>query len=353
MLQGMDKLILSQLAVPVERLTEILPDSLKELLDISYQNNLEVKALTKEFLRLRQVDHDKYYGYEVMSDYGEYSKNYRYRVFFFKVDNDFVCVFCKLVDLQGRGRYFTIYHPISLTGDSRNEVKVLKILARFNSILKVSVIRVGGDLDAKAWDCNFYNTRESCEFMFKSKFKSKRGIGKMSGMIEVRMPEVCDDRLLEDISRLYDLWEEVRGFKVNRGTDFRMLEALGVNPDISLILQYYQEHLLSYMIVLRLDEKSVEVFYAKYLSVLSLDRLAEYLGCSKDDKAVKCIKDCLGAYSQYFLHDKYLRQEAYQALYYSGVSGRRSLENYKQIYFKKCLYYDRVPIQEYIKSLEK
>ncbi len=353
-LQEIDRIILGQLVVPIEQLMEIPPDFLSGLLDISYQNNLELKTLTKEFLKLRQTAHDKYYGYEVMSDYGEYAKNYRHRVFFFKIDNDFVCVFAKLVDLQGRGRYFTVYHPISLTGNRSNEVKVLKALSSFHPVLKVSVIRSECSPNIKAWDCNFYNTRESCEFMFKSKFRSKRGIAKMSSMIEVRMPDMCDDKLLTEISRLYDLWEDVRGFKVNRGTDFRMIEALGANPDISLILQYYSGHLLSYAIMLRLDDKAIEVFYAKYLSVLSLERLADYLGCSlaDDRERVKCIKDCLGAYSQYFMHDKYLRQDSYQALYYSGVSGRKSLENYKQIYFKKCLYYDRVPIQEYIKSLE-
>ena len=120
--------------------------------------------------------------------YAEAARNYRFRFMVVDTEVGYVIVCFKVVDVRGtEPNYFTISIPLKgIMGGNVSDV--LKVLCEFECIKYVNVLC---DRDDKYHINNYYNTIEDFESkMNKSKWKSKKGINKLSKIIDVKC-KIC------------------------------------------------------------------------------------------------------------------------------------------------------------------
>lgn len=110
------------------------------------------------------------------------------------------------------------------------------------------------------------------------------------------------------------------------------------------------ESLVGYAIIYVFQNRGL-VFSCKTIAVLDDDKVKEYTGI-EDNEKVSDLSKYLGGYIQYVIHQKAFSDLNLDELYYDGDSGMKGLANYKNIYFKHILYYNKLLTQDYIKKLE-
>ena len=318
--------------------------SFTDILNNTYKLETKYKDIINEFYKVRLTSPEKVTYVDTHPEYMESSGNYRYRFFIIKVENDYVFTNFKVVDPHGQERYFHIYNPISLHGNIKNEERVLRELSEIPCIRKVVEVNTKGDFTE--WCNNYYNTKETCSFMFKSKWKSKHCIKKLDEFVSTEFIKYSDDVFLEEIMRAFDGWLSFKSFKEERRQVKKLVQMFNRNPDVQMCVMRVNNKIVAFNIMFVYLNKYAIVHIAKYLSVADEKYIQENFNVSSD--VAKLLKYNLSAYFQYKTHEEYLYNTNHEAFYYEGDTHKIWLRSYKRMFYRKNLFYKKVPIHEYI-----
>lgn len=282
-------------------------------------------------------------------EYSESSNNYRYRFMIIKIDNDYVFVQIKIVDLMNGTRYFHIYHPVSLQHNFTHELLTLKGLSEIEHFRQV--VMITSEPQDDYWCNNYYNTPESASFMFRSKYTSKHCIKRLDALLDTTFIDKCNSDLISEVEDFNNLWGTLRSnLRLNVKSDRKLMESMNDYKDIQMMICRFNGKLLAFHIYLSYLDKYIIVHTAENLSIGGLDYIKEYFECS--DEEAKMIMYNLSNYIQYKSQYEYLINRKYEVYSYEGDTHVSKLKNYKPMFFKNLIYYVKVPIQDYIAKLE-
>lgn len=322
--------------------------SFKEFMDsYTYHILMEHKTLLDKFYVDLQPENMPYV--DTYPEYSESSGNYRYRFMLIKFDNDYVLVHLKVVDLMNGTRYFHIYHPISLNHDSVNEIATLKGLGAIEHFRQVISLITEPQKDY--WCNNYYNTPESASFMFRSKYTSKHCIKRMDALLETSFINSCTTSLIDEVEEFSKLWKSLKpNQSANIKSDRKLMSLMNDYKDIQMFICRLNGKLVAFSIFFTYQNRFAVVHTAEYISIGGIDFLQDYCGCTYDE--AKMLMYNLSNYIQYKTHYEFLINRGYHAYYYEGDTHVAKLQSYKPMFFKKLIYYIKVPIQDYINNLE-
>lgn len=325
--------------------------------DTLMQNSNKINMSSKEILETFYCKYitvpEKMYQYTLNPEWGEASSNYRMRFMVVIVDNDYVFVPLKVMDPMGKDRYFSISMELVSYNDSvENIIRVLNTLKKFDSI---KFIAVSGFYDREVYMNNFYNTIEEFKQMDRSVWKSKKGINKMSKIIDVSTDCIPEEASIY-VKQIDDLWNAQK--KSEKKTtlpvkvDISLAKLYGKQDDMFLYMYFYKDVPVGYSIGVTTAKKYISLLSTKSLTQLPLEQLSEYLRES-DDLIIKQIQKFLGAFIQYTIHKDILQRRKYEALYYYGDVHSKSLHEFKQDYYKRIINTYKFTIDEYLWQLIK
>ena len=343
----MDSLVMSminELALDEEFLDD-KKKSFKEFLDNTVHLETQYNGVIHEFYSKSFTAPNRLTYIDTFPEYGESSGNYRYRFLIIRVDDDYVFTNLKVIDPRnGADRYFHIYHPISLNKSAENEYIVLLKLSGFSFIRDIVTLRDSGDFTE--WCNNYYNTKESCEYMFKSKWKSKHCINKLDSIVSTEFIDYDNGQLSEEIMEFSERWESIRKDKSEKKSDKKLISMMNRSDTIRMCIMRVNDKIVAFNIAFIYLDKFVVIHTAKYLSVGSEEYLMDYLGVDFD--TAKLIRYNLSAYIQFITHKEYLYDKTYEAFYYEGDTHLSWLRKYKQMFFRNIIFYKKIPINDYL-----
>jgi len=245
--------------------------SFKEFLDNTVHLETKYNDVIHEFYSKSFTAPNKLTYLDTFPEYGESSGNYRYRFIIIKIDEDFVFTNLKVIDPRnGSDRYFHIYHPISLGGSIENEYIVMVKLSGFQFIRDIVTLNDSGDFTE--WCNNYYNTKESCEYMFKSKWKSKHCINKMNSIISTEFIDYDNGKLSDEIMEFSERWESIRKDKSEKKSDKKLISMMN-KSDNMLITNIFNPKLVTdfYLFV------SDEICYYSFSNFLNSSEIDKFL----------------------------------------------------------------------------
>lgn len=332
--------LLEQLAVSFSYLksVDVRQRNFKFLSDISVKNGIDFEDVTLPFIEAVQTSPDRILHTTVSSEASEALRNYRNRFLLIKDDEseDFIITFLKILDPIGKERSFFIVACISLSGDKDLEEGVMQYLKTFSCLSRRTV---PGD-EKNYFYNNYYNDLESAQFMFRSKWRSAHGVNKYMKCFDFEWDVELGPEVESEIDACNRDWITLGGEK---DLDFRMFgryKLMAKQRDtVKLLTVRFHDKLVAYSIYRVQMGKYIFVQQAKYLSVFSPEYIQEHLGVRLEDAMM--IRKYLGDICQYRLHEYFLKEAGYQAVYYLQDQHLKGLTAYKKKYFKKCLYYTR------------
>lgn len=336
-----------QISIAIETLQE-KEKTFDTIMELSDKINMNSKDLLEEFFKKSITSPEKMYQYVLNPEWGEASGNYRMRYMVVSIDSDFVLVPLKVMDPMGKGRYFSIsMELISNEGKIKNILKVLEVFKLYSCI---QFIMLPGNFSGKeVYMNNYFNTLEEFNQMNRSVWKSKKGVNKMSNIITletdypVEYAEAC-------VKQVDDLWnaqkKSEKKVTLPAKVDITLTKMWGRYQGMFLYLYFYKGVILGYSLGVTTCEKYISLLSTKSLTQLPLEQLSEYLN-EPDLEVVKQIQKFLGAYIQYTIHKDILLDKEYPALYYYGDVHSKSLQEFKQDYYKRIINYYKVSLQEY------
>ena len=321
--------------------------SFKEFLDNTIHLETQYYDVINPFYKRAWISPDKLTYLDTFPEYGESSGNYRYRFLIININNDFVFINMKVIDPRnGADRYFHIYRPISYNGSIDNELEVLSKLSEFSFIKDMVILSSNGDFSE--WCNNYYNTKESCEYMFKSKWKSKHCINKIDNIVSREFIDYDNGILTDEIMEFSERWESIRKDKSEKKSDKKLISMMNKSNSIRMLVIRVKGKIVAFNIAFIYLSKYVVIHTAKYLSVGSEEYLMDYLDIDFD--TAKLLRYNLSAYMQYITHKEYLVDKHYDAFYYEGDTHLSWLRKYKQMFFRNIIFYKKIPISEYLAS---
>ena len=277
---------------------------------------------------------------EYTNEYNKISEDWQRRLLLVGVDEDYIVVFLKRVQM-----FEYIYNrmeglPISITNNKNNEIKVLLELFKSNSVFKVSGLenemkdldKYGFEFSEKINSFNFYSCIPSNYEKMTNKWRTKKGINRMSKMKNLTwkvMEDYSED--IEIINAGWDKWKrEVEGIakgwhKLTKGIekykfweDENVIYYMFLYKDIPVGLCVY---IILNDITHQIVNKSIGHFiYEKEFNPLNEQETLE----------LEEIKKRLNAY----IHYKTIQDLNSRGLvhgYFGGAFSMQSLRKYKQI----------------------
>jgi uncharacterized membrane protein len=293
------------------------------------------------------LDPFKMGDYNICPEYGEVTKNYRFRFMIVKDNQEYILLIFKVVDPRTASiaNYFTLgYEPISLEGGSI--IYTMKVLQQYESIKSVVVISE----EKGSFNNNYFNMLKDFQEMDKSTWRSKNGVNKLSKLITFS----CDESLpgiQEGVEIITQVWNQVKHEKVPVKYDTRLLDMAMKGDNIKVFTFWYKDVMVAFSLGIIMLDKFISLETTRTINIAGQEFLSEYLNESDQD-IVKLITKRLGAFVQYTMSKYCLRDNPYEAVYYYGDGGDKGLREFKRVFYKNIIYYTRVPMSDYIKSLE-
>ena len=314
----------------------------RELMQLSDMLEMKWKGLFDRFYSTRIHSPTDMYRFVNCIEYNSAVRNFRQRFIVVTVGSDRVYVPLKMVQAAGLATdpekkiYFQISHrPISLSGSDDNIEQVLDAFKSLKCVHTYVLPYVPGDVV----DANFYNTRESWMFMDTNRWKRKRKINLLSGLIEVGSGATIDE-----IHRLSDYWYTLkksrnRKFSYFKPTDMKLFDLHCRYPESVMFHSFrYLGVLIGYVFI--------NDVVGKYVSILSrknccstVTELERYLGFS--DVNNNHINSNLGSFIEWWLHRHYLTELDYGAVF-SYSARDTSLRKFKSEHFKNKIVYNKL-----------
>lgn len=331
-----DLIQLNQIAVDIEEIQENIDKGFSYLYEISIHSDFSSRYIWDIFFKgIRQ---DKVCLVRCDYNYGEVSGNYRIRFIVIRDNEDFVITPIKIVDPIGKDRYISIeYLPMNLSDKEINK-DVLEVLKKFSCIKRITYIS-GERGHTKN---NFYNTENDFyEWMNKSKWKSKRGINKVSEIVEVNVLRDSNIKLVSDYKYIHDIWFKFKNRSMSSSTafdiDFKALRDINKIKDGVIIDFRYKDKIIGMVLGFTLFNDFVSIMVQRSVGITDIDFLKKYLECS-DYEADILIK-YLGSFIQFQIHKILISDLHFKAIYYSGDMGDPKLKYFKNIYYHNVIHY--------------
>jgi hypothetical protein len=312
---------------------------------MSIHIDMKVKDVLEAFFYKVMQSPDKMGDYNICPEYGESSGNYRFRFVIIKVDGDYVLATFKILDPRTSKipNYFIISYPlISYNGNSDNEVKVLEAFKLYSSCVK-AVISFSNEGDF--YNNNFYNMLKDFKEMDKSAWRSKKGINKLSKLIDFKTGSEDIVGFEEAMVSLSTEWARIKKKKFSHKSDVNLIHMARKSDNIKVFSFWYKGILVGFSIGVIMLEKYICLVTTKTISIGDYEYLSKYLG-EEDESIVKSMNKHLGSYVQYEIHKWCLAENGLEAVYYYGDVRSKSLREFKTDYYKNIIYYQRVPLIE-------
>lgn len=319
-----------------------------------FKNSTKIDMKSKPILEMfykKIITETTMYQYVLNPEWGEASGNFRMKFIIVNYNNDYILVPFKVISMI-TNRYFSIsMEPVSLNNDKQNIIDVLNVLKEFDIRY---VVVIDNNCSDECYMNNYYNTLEEFNnIMDKSKYKSKRGVKKLSEYLTFHN-DLYISNLPDKIKEVDEIWngkkEIDKKVTLPVKTDVKLAELAYLYNDITLHTYCYNDIILGYDIVVTTCKDYASVLSAKTLTQLSTEELAEYMNEEDLDK-VEYIKTRLGGYMQYMLNKDILKDKGYKALYYYGDVKSKSLQKFKEIYYKRIINYYKVDLDSYITEI--
>lgn len=287
----------------------------------------------------------------IAPEWRDADNNFRYRFMLLQVDDDIVIFFLKAVDNFVKQRYYYLcFEPLSFNG---NEKSIVKALEAFKDS-SIHFMLYSSNEEKKSKANNFYNLKEDFyNWMDKAKWKGKRGVNKLNKILSIKVGKENGFDLKTHIDHLRDLWEIEKSSNKEkvyfRKSDSILIDMYEKTNDLVPITLWYENSLVGFAILYLFQNRAL-VFSCKTISVLGKDKIQEYLNIV-DEEALLDIARYLGGYIQYVIHGVAFGTLEVDEVYYDGDSNMKGLANYKNIYFKHILYYNKCSLDDYIKLI--
>lgn len=332
------KITIEQLSLPVEILDKMSRMTFTEVYMFFSHIDMKVEDVLYEFYKVSQSSPDKVRSYDHIMEWGTASSNYRHRFAIFKVGDDYVMSAIKIVSPRGKARYFNAWCPVSLNKNKDHEVLVLQKLSKIRDV-RYFLSLYGNENDY--WEDNYYNDVESASYLWKSKYRSKYSINKLSNLLKMRDTNTLDDNTISSIQEINKHWEYIKNEVSTNYADMNLIKMMNKGCDsIRVMLVYYQDKIVSFSIMSIYMGRYAVALTTKACSVLGRYFLQDYLKC--DEETATLLAKKLDKYHHYMMHYHYLKECPYQAVYYLNDMKRPGLIEYKKSMFKRCIYYSRI-----------
>ena len=334
------------MSITIDDLRNNRDKSYKFLLNNSYHIETQYKDVLFYFLGKEIEENPSNMGdYTICPEWGDASSDFRMRFIIVKSDNDYSLVVLKVVT-PFTENYLRIDYPIVSIYHNETSSKVLRVLKMYKGIHFYSVI--SENKDGRRY--NYYNTLEDFESkMNKSKWKSKKGINKLSKIIDVVS---CDDISIDKargmFDFLFDFWNKSKGESVSSKTERRLLDITYRIRGGKALTFWYKEILVGIIIASPIYDRFITVYTQKSVGIATIDFLSEYL---KSYDVAADIQRYLGSYIQYYIHKHFLVDLGYEALFYTGDLNSKNLKRFKEIYYNNAVCYKRLALKEYVEGM--
>lgn len=341
------KYTIDSMSVDIKTLENNPDKSYRFLLDNSFHIEYQYKDVLEAFYRQAMMDPFKMGDYNICPEYGDVTKNYRFRFMIVRDGEEHILLIFKVVDPRTASipNYFTLgYEPISLEGGS--VLPTMKALQSYESIKSVVVISE----EKGSFNNNYFNMLKDFKEMDKSTWRSKNGVNKLSKLITFS----CDDSLpgiYEGVETITAIWNKVKHEKVPVKYDTRLLDMAMKGDNIKVFTFWYKDIMVAFSLGIIMLDKFISLETTRTVNIAGDEFLTEYLRES-DPEIVKLIRKRLGAFVQYTMSKHCLQDNSYEAVYYYGDGNEKGLREFKRVFYKNIIFYTRVPMADYIKSLE-
>ena len=334
---------IDSLSISLDAFVSNSDKSYKYLFDNSIHIQLDVKDVLEAFYKKAMWDYPEKMGdYNICPEYGEASRNYRFRFIVLKTDDDYVLVTFKIVDPRTVTikNYFTVsYPPISYNGKSTEKVyDALKMYPDIKSI-------VGFSTEDDFSNNNYYNMLKDFKEMDKSSWRSKRGVNRLRDLIEFDVESENIPNIEWHIEKLTNEWNKIKGKTSSVKSDLNLVGLARRGDSVKVFSFWYKGVMVGFSIGIVIIDKYIGLITTKTVSIGDDAYLAEYLGESDMD-LVKYMRKHIGSYVQYALHKYCLADNNFEAVYYYGDTRSKTLRIFKKDYFKNIIYYKRVPVRD-------
>lgn len=316
--------------------------------DNSHRISMEYKDIIMYFFTFNNTN---MFNSFIVPEWRNADNNFRYRFMLIQVDDDIVIFFLKAVDNFVKQRYYYLqFEPLSYSGNVEPIIRTLKAFK--DSSIHFLLYSSDENKDSKA--NNFYNLKSDFyDWMNKAKWKGKRGVNKLNKILSVKVGKENGFDLETKISCLRDLWEIEKSSSKEKvyfhKSDSILVDMYEKSDDIVPITLWFKESLVGFAILYLFQNRAL-VFSCKTISVLGKEKIKEYIGDIQDEDLMD-LSRYLGGYIQYVIHGVAFGTLEVDELYYDGDSNMRGLANYKNIYFKHVLYYNKCSLEDYINKL--
>lgn len=338
---------IDSLSIDIQELQNNPDKSYHFLLDNSLHIEYQYKDVLEAFYRKVMLDPFRMGDYNICPEYGDVTKNYRFRFMIVKDREEYILLIFKVVDPRTASiaNYFTLgYEPISLDGGSA--LPTLRVLQQYESIKSVVVISE----EKGSFNNNYFNMLKDFKEMDKSTWRSKNGVNKLAKIIGFS----CD----ENLSGIYDgvetitaVWNKVKHEKVPVKYDTRLLDMAMRGDNIKVFTFWYNGIMVAFSLGIEMLNKFISLETTRTINIAGDEFLTKYLHES-DPSVVKLIRKHLGAFVQYSMSKYCLEHGRYEAVYYYGDGGDKGLREFKRVFYKNIIFYTRVPMADYIKLQE-
>ena len=342
----------SLLAVDVE---EIRGKSYEEIYGYTYKLDTKFYDLIMGFYSIGYTTPDKVMWVDTNPEFCETMGNFRYRFLIVKYQNDFVFLNIKAATKRSASQVnsYSISRTISASGSRQNEMYVLKALSESDCFKYMIVPSSEKRTEQDYWANNYYNTRESCDFLFTSKFESKRRINKIKSMADIQVYNYCDGLLEEEIFSLLKVWEENRGPKAlsDRKALVKLISLMNKSDNIYFMVERVNGKIVAYNGCIAYIDNYIVYRTAKSLGSLGIDVVKTYFDTDDEDFA-RIIKDASDSYCIQQMFKYFLKDKNFEAVFLEGDDHNKGLGWYKGLMSKYTTFYYKEPLKDYVKSLE-
>lgn len=323
---------------------EGVTDSVSSLLDISTQLKICHKGIVEEFYDKNIKSPDDMIDFDSLCEYSDYMNNYRYRFIILHIKGDYVLFNLKLMDPIGAERYFYIREPKSLNGDIDSVKESLNIIKKFSCIKYV----YHNDKDDRNYVLNnYYNTKDSCSFLFKSKWKSRRGINKLSKELSVETTNIFNELCIPEMEYITKAWVKNRKKSTNTKPFKNLRRIMSQNDKTYLTTVRYKDKLVAFDVSSIVCDRYAYSFSSKNIS-FDNKFIMDYCGCS--EKVADLMRRYLVSFLIYSIHDFFINNMNLEGLFYSGDRKDNRLKEFKTAHFKEVVFYNRTELDEYIEG---
>lgn len=287
-------------------------------------------------------------------EFCEITNNFRYRFLILKYNDDYLFLNIKAVTKRCSTQedHYIVSRIISYKGSSENIRDVYKMLTTLKPFKYYVVFSDTEREGTDYWADNYYNTRESCDFLFTHKFEAKRRINKIKGIADIQVYDYCDEVLKSEVFSLLSIWEENRGPNASsdRKALVKFLDLINKKDNIHLMVERVNNKIVAYNCCFTHIGKYVVYRTAKSLGSLGMEVVKKYFDTGDEDFA-RIIKEASDSYCIQQMFKYYLIDNDFEAVFLEGDDHNKGLGWYKGLMTEHKTYYYKLPLSE-LKSTE-